>query len=150
MMKVFRLLVVFSFFFLLNKTYAQSDCILGVGLTNDSIISDVFQLNEMQHEKLVSFSAELKYRNDLLNNELQNVKSRHPQSNVKELSQLADKYKSVMDSMARVQTMIDKRMLTLFNSKQYELYRNLCKEASRSPFIVTPTIYSDSTNNENR
>jgi hypothetical protein len=149
-MKVFRLLVVFSFFFFLNKTYAQSDCILGVGLTNDSIISDVFQLNEMQHEKLVSFSAELKYRNDLLNNELQNVKSRHPQSNVKELSQLADKYKSVMDSMARVQTMIDKRMLSLFNSKQYELYRNLCKEASRSPFIVIPTIYSDSTNNENR
>ncbi|MEH6759980.1 MAG: hypothetical protein V7687_02315 [Maribacter arcticus] len=150
MMKVFRLLVVFSFFFFLNKTYAQSDCILGVGLTNDSIISDVFQLNEMQHEKLVSFSAELKYRNDLLNNELQNVKSRHPQSNVKELSQLADKYKIVMDSMARVQTMIDKRMLSLFNSKQYELYRNLCKEASRSPFIVIPTIYSDSTNNENR
>ena len=149
-MKIFRLLVVFCSFLLLNKTYAQADCILGVGLTSDSIISDVFQLNKMQHEKLVSFSAELKYRNDLLNNELQNVKSRHPQSNVKELSQLADKYKSVMDSMAQVQTMIDKRMLTLFNSKQYELYRNLCKEASRSPFIVIPTVYSDSINNENR
>ena len=149
-MKIFRLLVVFCSFLLLNKTYAQADCILGVGLTSDSIISDVFQLNEMQHEKLVSFSAELKYRNDLLNNELQNVKSRHPQSNVKELSQLADKYKSVMDSMTQVQTMIDKRMLTLFNSKQYELYRNLCKEASRSPFIVIPTVYSDSINNENR
>ena len=150
MMKIFRLLVVFCSFLLLNKTYAQADCILGVGLTSDSIISDVFQLNEMQHEKLISFSAELKYRNDLLNNELQNVKSRHPQSNVKELSQLADKYKSVMDSMTQVQTMIDKRMLTLFNSKQYELYRNLCKEASRSPFIVIPTVYSDSINNENR
>tara|TARA_R110000737_G_scaffold121267_1_gene153566 strand:- start:91 stop:543 length:453 start_codon:yes stop_codon:yes gene_type:complete len=150
MMKIFRLLVVFCSFLLLNKTYAQADCILGVGLTSDSIISDVFQLNEMQHEKLISFSAELKYRNDLLNNELQNVKSRHPQSNIKELSQLADKYKSVMDSMAQVQTMIDKRMLTLFNSKQYELYRNLCKEASRSPLIVIPTVYSDSINNENR
>lgn len=149
-MKIFRLLVVFCSFLLLNKTYAQADCILGVGLTSDSIISDVFQLNEVQQEKLVSFSAELKYRNDLLNNELQNVKSRHPQSNVKELSQLADKYKSVMDSMTQVQTMIDKRMLTLFNSKQYELYRNLCKEASRSPLIVIPTVYSDSINNENR
>tara|TARA_R110000765_G_scaffold191730_4_gene297074 strand:- start:717 stop:1145 length:429 start_codon:yes stop_codon:yes gene_type:complete len=142
--------MVFSSFLFLNKTYAQADCILGVGLTNDSIISNVFQLNEVQHEKLVSFSAELKYRNDLLNNELQNVKSRHPQSNVKELSQLADKYKSVMDSMASVQTMIDKRMLTMFNSKQYELYRNLCKEASRSPLIIIPTVYSDSTNKENR
>lgn len=150
MMKIFRFLVVFCSFLLLNKTYAQADCILGVGLTSDSIISDVFQLNEMQHEKLISFSAELKYRNDLLNNELQNVKSRHPQSNVKELSQLADKYKSVMDSMTQVQTMIDKRMLTLFNSKQYELYRNLCKEASRSPFIVMPTVYADSISNENR
>jgi len=149
-MKIFRFLVVFCSFLLLNKTYAQADCILGVGLTSDSIISDVFQLNEMQHEKLISFSAELKYRNDLLNNELQNVKSRHPQSNVKELSQLADKYKSVMDSMTQVQTMIDKRMLTLFNSKQYELYRNLCKEASRSPFIVMPTVYADSISNENR
>tara|TARA_R110001592_G_scaffold36739_5_gene123341 strand:+ start:5019 stop:5474 length:456 start_codon:yes stop_codon:yes gene_type:complete len=150
MMKILRLLMVFSSFLFLNKTYAQADCILGVGLTNDSIISNVFQLNEVQHEKLVSFSAELKYRNDLLNNELQNVKSRHPQSNVKELSQLADKYKSVMDSMASVQTMIDKRMLTMFNSKQYELYRNLCKEASRSPLIIIPTVYSDSTNKENR
>ena len=150
MMKILRLLIVFSSFLFLNKTYAQADCILGVGLTNDSIISNVFQLNEVQHEKLVSFSAELKYRNDLLNNELQNVKSRHPQSNVKELSQLADKYKSVMDSMASVQTMIDKRMLTMFNSKQYELYRNLCKEASRSPLIIIPTVYSDSTNKENR
>ena len=149
-MKIFRLLAVFSSFLFFNGVFAQADCILGVGLTNDSIISDVFQLNEMQHEKLVSFSAELKYRNDLLNNELQNVKNRHPQSNVKELSQLADKYKSVMDSMARVQTMIDKRMLTLFNSKQYELYRNLCKEASRSPFIIIPTVYADSTSIENR
>lgn len=149
-MKIFRSLVVFGSFLLFNNTFAQADCILGVGLTNDSIISDIFQLNEMQHEKLMSFSAELKYRNDLLNNELQNVKSRHPQSNVTELRQLADKYKSVMDSMTKVQTMIDKRMLTLFNSKQYELYRNLCKEASRSPFIVIPAVYPDSINNENR
>ncbi|WP_339651720.1 hypothetical protein [uncultured Maribacter sp.] len=149
-MKIIRLLLVFCLFLLLSKTHAQADCILGVGLTNDSIISEVFQLNDNQHEKLVSFSAELKYRNDLLNNELQNVKSRYPQSNVTELRQLADKYRSVMDSMTKVQTMIDKRMLTLFNSKQYELYRNLCKEASRSPFIVMPTVYADSISNENR
>ncbi|WP_157483925.1 hypothetical protein [Maribacter hydrothermalis] len=129
---------------------AQADCILGVGITNDSIISDIFLLNEMQHEKLRSFSAELKYRNDLLNIELKNVKNRHPQSNVTELRQLADKYKSVMDSMSSVQSMIDKRMLSLFNSKQYELYRVLCKEAARSPFVVIPVVYTDSVNNENR
>jgi len=129
---------------------AQADCILGVGITNDSIISEIFQLNDMQHEKLVSFSAEIKFRNDLLNNELQNVKERHPQRTVTELRQLADKYKGVIDSMGRVQKMIDKRMLALFNSNQYELYLSLCKEALRSPYIVSPTVYTDSISEENR
>lgn len=149
-MKKFSFLMFFCASTFFNTLNAQADCILGVGVTNDSIISDVFQLNEMQNEKLRSFSAELKYRNDLLNIELKNVKNRHPQSNVTELRQLADKYKNVMDSMSRVQSMIDKRMLSLFNSKQYELYRSLCKEAARSPFIVVPAVYTDSVNNENR
>ncbi|WP_419214171.1 hypothetical protein ACNR9Q_08470 [Maribacter sp. X9] len=136
--------------FMVTNVMAQADCILGVGVTNDTVISEVFQLNTFQREKLVNFSSEVKYRNELLNNELDNVMNRHPQSTVAELGQLADKYKRVMDSMERVQSMIDKRMLTLFNPKQYELYRSLCKEASRSPFIVTPTIYADSINTENR
>lgn len=129
---------------------AQTDCILGVGVTNDTIISEVFQLNEAQHEKLVNFGAEIKYRNELLNRELENIMNRHPQSSVSELEQLAKKYKSVMDSMERVQTIIDKRMLALFNLKQYGLYQSLCKEASRSPYIIVPTVYSDSVNNQNR
>ena len=94
----FRYVVVLAFLLLFANLNAQADCILGVGVTSDSIISDIFQLNEMQHEKLESFSAEIKYRNDILSNELENVKSRHPQSNVTELRQLADKYKVVMDS----------------------------------------------------
>ncbi|KKO06271.1 hypothetical protein LCGC14_0066900 [marine sediment metagenome] len=129
---------------------AQADCVLGVGVTNDSVISDIFQLNKMQNEKLVSFSAELKYRNDVLSNELKNVKDRHPQSNVTELRQLGDKYKAVMDSMNSVQSLIDKRMLALFNPKQYEFYQLLCKEANRSPYLVMPTIYADSIVDENR
>ena len=59
--------------------------------------------------------------------------------------QLADKYKNVMDSMQLLQAMIDKKVLSLFNEKQYELYLSLCKEASRSPFIVVPKVYTDST-----
>mgnify|MGYP001086064542 CR=1 FL=1 len=141
--------VLVSFLFYANL-YSQADCILGVGVTDDSIISDIFQLNEMQHKKLVSFSAELKYRNELLNNELQNVKERHPQRTVTELRQLADKYKGVMDSMGMVQKVIDKRMLALFNSNQYELYLSLCKKALRSPYIVLPAVYTDSISVENR
>ena len=149
-MKKIRFALFFVLFACLSPIWAQADCILGVGVTSDTIISGIFQLNEEQHKSLVNFSAEVKYRNELLNNELDNVMKRHPQSNVTELSQLAEKYKGVMDSMQRVQIMIDKKMLTLFNPKQYELYRRLCKEASRSPFVITPTVYPDNINNKNR
>ncbi|MGB3150989.1 MAG: hypothetical protein WBB27_10025 [Maribacter sp.] len=128
----------------------QADCVLGVGLTDDATIVEIFQLNEMQQENLANFGAELKYRNDLLNNQLENVMKRHPQSNATELRQLADKYKGVMDSMAVVQQMIDKKVLALFNEKQYELYLSLCKEASRSPFVVIPAVYNDSIAIKNR
>ena len=129
---------------------AQADCVLGVGLTEDATLIEVFQMNEMQQEKLANFGAELKYRNELLNDQLENVMKRHPQSNATELRQLADKYKGVMDSMAIIQTIIDKKVLALFNEKQYELYLTLCKEASRSPFIVVPAIYNDSISVKNR
>jgi hypothetical protein len=129
---------------------AQADCVLGVGLTDDATLIEVFQMNEMQQEKLANLGAELKYRNELLNDQLENVMKRHPQSNATELRQLADKYKGVMDSMAIIQTMIDKRVLALFNEKQYELYLSLCAEASRSPFIVVPAVYNDSIPVKNR
>jgi len=146
-------LIVFVFLGLIVSTesvLAQADCILGVGVTADSIISDIFQLNTDQREQLVNFSAELKYRNGVLNNELDNLQKRHPQSTVTELTQLAEKYKGVMDSMQLVQAMIDKRMLGLFNSNQYELYRSLCRDASLSPYFVEPKVYPDSLNTQNR
>ena len=92
----------------------------------------------------------MKFKSDELNNELVNIKDSHPQSSVTELRQLADKYKGVMDSLGKVQATTDKKMLALFNPKQYELYQSLCKEAYRSPYIVTPTMYTDSIVDENR
>ncbi|MEP2278460.1 hypothetical protein [Maribacter sp.] len=146
----FRCLVVLASVLFFANVNAQADCILGVGVTSDSIISDIFQLNDMQKAKLESFSADAKLRSEALNNDLAEVKSKHPQSNVTELRQLADKYKVVMDSMARVQKVMDKKMLALFNSNQYELYLSLCKDASRSAYIVTPAVYGDSISNKNR
>ncbi len=146
----FRYLVVLASVLFFTNVNAQADCILGVGVTSDSIISDIFQLNDMQKAKLEQFSTDFKLQNETLNNNLAEVKSKHPQSNVTELRQLADKYKNVMDSMARVQEITDKKMLALFNSNQYELYLSLCKDASRSAYIVVPAVYTDSISNENR
>lgn len=137
-----NLLAVILLFFS-SPLIAQADCILGVGVTNDSVLIDVFQLNVFQSKRLIKSSGEVKYRQDILDNKLENIRARHPQSNVAELSELAREYNIVMDSMAMVQRMIDKRILSLFNQKQYELYRSLCWEASRSPFIVAPRIYKD-------
>lgn len=123
---------------------AQDDCVLGVGITADSTLVDIFQLNEEQTEKLKNWSAELKYRNELLNGQAENLLKRHPQSSAAELKVLAEKYKVIHDSMAIVQRMVDIRTLKLFNENQYRLYLSLCKEAFRQPYLVTPTNYRDS------
>lgn len=146
----FRYVVVLASVLLFKNVNAQADCILGVGVTSDSIISDIFQLNEMQKQQLELLSTDVKLLNEALNDNLAEVKSKHPQSNVTELRQLADKYKVVMDSMANVQKVMDKKMLALFNSNQYELYLSLCKDALRSAYIVTPAVYADSISNKNR
>ncbi|MFD0796953.1 hypothetical protein ACFQZJ_05745 [Maribacter chungangensis] len=143
--KTYPFLTVLFVMLFLYKSNAQADCVLGVGVVNDSVLTAVFQLNPQQSEKLASFSAELKYRNEILDNTLANIRKRHPQSTVQELSDLAKEYNVMMDSIHSVQTMIEKRLLTLFNQKQYTLYRNLCLEASRSPFLVTPSVYRDTT-----
>ena len=123
---------------------AQDDCVLGVGITADSTLIDIFQLNEEQTEALTNWSAELKYRNELLNSQAENLLKRHPQSSAAELMVLAEKYKVIRDSMGAVQRMLDIRTLKLFNEKQYELYLALCKEAFRQPYIVIPRNYRDS------
>ncbi len=146
----FRYVVVLAFVLLFKNVNAQADCILGVGVTSDSIISDIFQLNEMQKKQLELLSTDVKLLNEALNDNLVEVKSKHPQSNVTELRQLADKYKVVMDSMVNVQKVMDKKMLALFNSNQYKLYLSLCKDALRSAYIVTPAVYADSISNKNR
>ena len=138
----FRILLIISAVSI--SVAAQEDCILGVGITKDETIIDVFQLNKEQSEQMMNFSAELKYRNELLNNQAENILKRHPQSSAAELMVLAEKYKVIRDSMAVVQRLVDIRTLKLFNENQYRLYLSLCKEAFRQPYLVTPTNYKDS------
>jgi len=135
------ILICFLFY---NRLKAQDDCILGVGITKDETIIAVFQLNGKQAEQLINFSAELKYRNELLNNQAANLLKRHPQSSAAELMVLANKYKGIRDSMEYIQRMIDIKALKLFNERQYIRYLELCTEAYRQPFRVVPTNYQDS------
>ena len=140
----FLYLPIFICLFHTQGSMAQKDCVLGVGITEDQVIIDVFQLNKEQAEQMMNYSAELKYRNELLNNQADNILKRHPQSSEAELIILAEKYKVIRDSMETVQRMIDIRTLKLFNEKQYTRYLELCDEAFRQPFRVVPQIYQDS------
>lgn len=128
----------------LNSANAQDDCVLGVGITEDKIIIDIFQLNQVQAEQMINYSAELKYRNELLNNQAENILKRDPQSSAAELKVLAEKYNVIRDSMERAQQMIDVKTLKLFNEKQYQRYLELCNEAFRQPYRVVPVNYQDS------
>jgi hypothetical protein len=141
--------MVFNFSILLylsaiGNLMAQEDCVLGVGITKNKTIIEVFQLNEEQAEQVTNYSAELKYRNEILNNQSKNIMKRHPQSTVAELKVLAEKYNVIRDSMESIQRMIDMRTLKLFNKKQYTRYLELCGEAFRQPFRVIPMSYRDS------
>ena len=139
-----RKLLFLVFVFAAQFIKAQDDCILGVGITPDSTLIEIFQLNEQQTEKIRNWSAELKYRNELLTNQAENLLKRHPQNSVGELSVLAEKYKVISDSITIIQRMVDKRTLKMLNKKQYELYLNLCQQAFREPYRVIPTNYRDS------
>ena len=123
---------------------AQNDCILGVGVTPNETIIEVFQLNKEQADKMVNLAAELQYRNELLNNQIENTRKKQPQSSQADLMRLAEKYKIIMDSVETIQKMIDKKVLTLFNEKQYDRYINLCQETYMRPMYVVPTMYPDS------
>ncbi len=137
-------ILILIYFLYIDGLRAQDDCILGVGITKDETIIAIFQLKEEQAEQMINFSAELKYRNELLNNQAENILKRDPQSSVAELMVLAEKYNVIRDSMARVQRMIDIKTLKLFNKKQYQRYLELCTEAYRQPFMVVPINYQDS------
>ena len=139
-----RKLLLLFFVFATPLLRAQDDCILGVGITPDSTLVEIFQLNEEQTEKVRNWSAELKYRNELLNSQADNLLKRHPQNSPGELGVLAEKYKVISDSMEIVQRLVDIRTLKVFNEKQYELYLNLCEKAYRQPYRVVPMNYSDS------
>ena len=139
--KVFLIGMIFGL--KLNVLNAQEDCILGVGISKDQTLIEVFQLNEAQKEQLINLSAELKIRNEHLDNQAANLLKRHPQGNPSELAVLAEKYTVIVDSIQKIQKMIDVKVLRSFNKKQYERYLQLCKEMIKYPIHVVPETLLD-------
>ncbi len=136
--------IVFFFFFgmLIFSLNAQDrDCMLGLGGSSAETIIQVFQLNEEQIEKMDEWTAELKLSNKVYQEEITQLFDTHPQSKTEDLEALATKYKVLKDQVLANTKEYDRRLLKLFNPKQYDRYLELCATANRIPFQVIPQPY---------
>lgn len=121
--------------FLVTQARSQ-DCTLGIGGKDKDVIIQVFQLNEAQITKLETWGGELKIKTKLKEDELKQLLSEHPQSTQEDLFLLAKKYKNIEQEIIDISLSYDKKLLAIFNERQYSRYMDLCKEASRSPLRV--------------
>ncbi len=132
---LFYLFLISSFF-----SVAQEECSLGIGGQDDETIAEVFQLSEIQLEKLKNWSAELKVRNDHLKNQAEYLLKRHAQSSPEDLMNISYKYRDLLDSMKQNSRMLDKRLLSIFNDRQYNFYIKLCNQLTLRPIYIDRSV----------
>lgn len=131
----------FSLFLMLSfSVFAQQDCMLGVGGKDDDTIAEVFQLNEEQLENLRNWSAELKIRNEILQNQAEYLLKQHEESSPEVLLKVSTEYRAIIDSMKQNVRMMDKRLLSIFNPKQYEFYLELCNTLTLRPIHINRSV----------
>lgn len=120
---------------------AQQDCYLGIGGPDNETIAEVFQLDSLQLEQMANLGAELKFRNQLLAQRAEFLLDLHAQSSPEDLLVMSFEYRQVLDSMHTNMRLIDKKMLSLFNDQQYNMYIRLCNQAQSSPiYAPRPTL----------
>ncbi len=119
---------------------SQTECTLGVGGKDDDTIVEVFQLNEEQEKNLRNWSAELKVRNSHLKEKAKYLLKKHEQSPPNALMEMSYQYRGILDSMKSNARMIDQRLLSTFNRKQYDLYVELCGMIALSPMRVNNSV----------
>ncbi|NAS11224.1 hypothetical protein [Poritiphilus flavus] len=123
------------------------DCTLGLGGKDAQTIVEVFQLNEEQQSKMNAWSAELQTQQKLIEDQIQELFDKHPQSTTEELNTLAVKYKKLKDQIVTISKSFDQKLLATFNERQYERYVALCRAAYRQPMTI-PQKVRDSVNPE--
>lgn len=132
---------VFCLFLMLNfSVFAQQECLLGVGGKDDETIAEVFQLNEEQLGNLKNWSAELKIRNEILENQAEYLLKQHAESSPEVLLKVSTEYRTILDSMKQNVRMMDKRLLSILNPKQYEFYVELCNKLTLRPIYINRSV----------
>lgn len=136
-------LSVLAFLAMVLQANAQ-ECTLDIGGKHTETLIKIFQLSSTQITQMETWSAELEVQNKALEEDIQQLFDTHPQSTTEELATLAEKYKALQQKMVDASWQADKKLLTIFNERQYERYLQLCMEAVRRPIKVVPTGVRDS------
>ncbi len=122
--------------------HAQLDnCTLGMGGPDTSVITQVFQLNDKQISQMDFWIGELGSQNKVIEDQIKELFDTHPQSTQDELIAMATKYKGLKDQLVAISLNYDRKLLGIFNEKQYQRYVELCAEALRQP--LTPYTEED-------
>ncbi|MFH6602005.1 hypothetical protein ACEZ3G_00840 [Maribacter algicola] len=129
-------------FFLFFSASAQS-CTLDIGGKNIDLIVKVFQLNEKQVTAMEEIRAELEVTSKAIKDDIQKLFDQHPQSSPEQLTTLAEKYKMLQQKLIDASYESDKKLLVMFNERQYERYLSLCVEALLDPIRVDPVQMGD-------
>lgn len=138
-----KTLGMFLTFFLCTFWGMAQDCTLDIGGKNGDTLIQVFQMNEEQRGQMETWRAELNVEIKVIEEEIQKLFDNHPQSTPAELTTLAGKYKVFEQKIVDASRATDKKLLSIFNSKQYDRYLELCHEAIREPIQVVPLVLKD-------
>ena len=121
-------------FFICYTSFGQAeDCTLGIGGKDTETIIEVFQLDDEQLVKMEAWIQELKKVNEVIEEQIDVLLEKHPQSNEEELQALAEKFKPLRAQIIANSKIYDQKLLGILNAKQYQRYITLCAEAMRRP-----------------
>lgn len=125
--------LIFSLLLTASASAQIQDCLLNIGGKDDAVIIQIFQLNGDQRAKLETWSAELELARKETDARIDKLFDTHPQKNDRDLEALASKYDVIKEEYIALVRSYDQKLITIFNERQYERYRELCAEAMRRP-----------------
>ncbi len=112
---------------------SSQECALGIGGKDTELIIQVFQLNDLQQQKLREWTEELESTNSELQEKARVLLETHPQTTTEEVEVLGAKYREIKDVMLANSLRYDRLLLGTFNELQYRRYVELCQEVYRAP-----------------
>ncbi len=124
-----------TFIFSVGCMAQSEDCTLGIGGKDSNVIIQVFQLSAEQKVQMEAWAAEFKIQTGEIKAQIQQLFDTHPQKSQEDLEKLSQKYKVLKDKLVESSRGFDKKLISLFNPRQYERYISLCNEAGRRPML---------------